>query len=56
VQQLKSAADQLKDDSFAPLRQATERLAATRDLKTARSQFKPVSEALIPLLKQASKP
>ena len=56
AQRLKSAADQLKGDSFAPLRQAAERLAAAHDLKTAQSQFKPVSEALVPLLKQASKP
>lgn len=55
TQRLKSAATQLSGDAYASLRQATEKLAAMRDLKTTQSQLKAVSAALVPLLQEPHK-
>jgi RND family efflux transporter MFP subunit len=52
AQQLKTDSGKLKGDEYAALRQACDQLAAAGDLKSAQSQFKAVSNALIPLLKR----
>ena len=51
AEQLKSDSTKLKGSSCAPLQKAADQFAAARDLKTARLQFKAVSEAIIALLK-----
>ena len=50
--QLKATAAQLQGDSYNKLCEAIDKLAGTKELEPARQQFKAVSEALIPLLKQ----
>ncbi|HXE51851.1 MAG TPA: hypothetical protein VN541_02505, partial [Tepidisphaeraceae bacterium] len=52
--QLKDDSARLKGDPYAALRQASDQLAAARDLEAGRSKFKAVSNALIPLLKPAA--
>jgi len=50
--QLKAAAAQLQGNAYDKLRDAIDKLVGAKELEPARQQFKAVSEALIPLLKQ----
>jgi RND family efflux transporter MFP subunit len=55
VEQLKSTVGQLHGPEYDKLREATGKLAASRQLAPARQQFKTVSDALIAALKSPSK-
>lgn len=54
ARQLKTAADQLKGDPYAGIRAAVDKLAATKDLNAARTQFKAVSDAVAGAMKAKS--
>jgi len=51
AEQLKSDSTKLKGSSYAALQKAADQFAAAHDLKTARLQFKALSDALIALIK-----
>lgn len=51
AEKLKADSGKLKGGAYASLQQAADQFAAARDLKTARLQFKAVSEAVIALVK-----
>jgi len=53
AEQLKAAASQLQGDAYTKLREAIDKLAGIKRLEPAREQFKAVSAAIIPILKQA---
>ena len=52
--QVKRAADQLRDDAYAGLRAAVDKLVAAQNLNSARTQLKAVSDALTEALKPQS--
>ena len=54
AEQLKSDSAKLKGASYAAMQKAADQSASAHDLKTARLQFKTVSEAIIELLKPAA--
>jgi hypothetical protein len=54
ARQLKTATDQLKGEAYAGLRASVDKLAAAADLKTARTQFQAISDALTAAMKSSS--
>jgi Cu(I)/Ag(I) efflux system membrane fusion protein/cobalt-zinc-cadmium efflux system membrane fusion protein len=54
ARQLKAATDPLKGEAYTGLRAAADKLAAAPDLKTARTQFQAVSDALAAAMKPSS--
>jgi Cu(I)/Ag(I) efflux system membrane fusion protein/cobalt-zinc-cadmium efflux system membrane fusion protein len=54
ARRLKAATDPLKGEAYDGLRAAADKLAAAPDLKTARSEFKAVSDALAAAMKPSS--